>query len=105
MRHDWPGNVRELLNAVEHALVFCRGDVLTPADLPAEVRGEGRAPVRRTAGIVPLRDAERELIRRTLRRTNGNQSRAAALLDVERTRLHRRIVRYGLEDLIRAKRD
>ena len=104
--HDWPGNVRELLNAIEHALVFCRADVLAPADLPAEVRGEGGSTaVRRAAGIVPLRDAERELIRRTLRHTNGNQSRAAALLDVERHRLRRRIVRYGLEDLIRVRRD
>ena len=75
-----------------------------PTFLP-RCAGRAARPVRRTVGIVPLRDAERELIRRTLRHTNGNQSRAAALLDVERHRLRRRIVRYGLEDLIRAKRD
>jgi DNA-binding NtrC family response regulator len=98
--HDWPGNVRELLNAVEHALVFCAGDELRLGDLPPSVRGETAegAPLR-AEGIVPLRDAERELIRRTLRATRGNQSRAAALLDVERHRLHRRILKYGLQDL------
>ena len=98
--YDWPGNVRELVNAVEHALVFCTGDELRLCDLPASVRcaGAGGAPLR-AEGIVPLRDAERELIRRTLRATRGNQSRAAALLDVERHRLHRRIVKYGLQDL------
>jgi len=100
--HDWPGNVRELMNAVEHALVFCRGEVLEPADLPAEVCGAAGSSPRLVAdGIVPLREAERELIRRTLQHTNGNQSRAAALLDVERHRLRRRIVRYGLEDMLR----
>ena len=98
--HDWPGNVRELMNAVEHALVFCTGEELRLADLPPVVRGETSdgSPLR-AAGIVPLRDAERELIRRTLRVTRGNQSRAALLLDVERHRLHRRIVKYGLQDL------
>ena len=98
--HDWPGNVRELMNAVEHALVFCTGEELRLCDLPPSVRGEsaGGSPLR-AEGIVPLRDAERELIRRTLRATRGNQSRAATLLDVERHRLHRRIVKYGLQDL------
>jgi DNA-binding NtrC family response regulator len=98
--HDWPGNVRELMNAVEHALVFCTGEELRLCDLPTSVRGEGAggSPLR-AEGIVPLRDAERELIRRTLRATRGNQTRAAALLDVERHRLHRRIVKYGLQDL------
>ncbi|HUA01784.1 MAG TPA: sigma-54 dependent transcriptional regulator [Candidatus Aquilonibacter sp.] len=37
-RHDWPGNVRELRNALERALVLCKGDEITAADLPEEVR-------------------------------------------------------------------
>ena len=101
--YDWPGNVRELTNAIEHAVVFTRAgdDEIAPESLPTIVtQREPRAA--RADGIVPLADAERELIRRTLRLTHGNQTRAAALLQVERHRLHRRILRYGLQDLLRA---
>ena len=38
--HSWPGNVRELENAIQRALVVCKGDVILPRDLPPEVRGE-----------------------------------------------------------------
>ncbi len=37
-RHHWPGNVRELENAIEHATVVAKGDVILPADLPAAIR-------------------------------------------------------------------
>ncbi|HVA79596.1 MAG TPA: sigma-54 dependent transcriptional regulator, partial [Candidatus Binataceae bacterium] len=39
MRHSWPGNVRELQNAVQHALVLCRGDRITRDDLPPRIAG------------------------------------------------------------------
>jgi DNA-binding NtrC family response regulator len=100
--HDWPGNVRELINAVEHAMVFSPGCEIGPAELPVTVLSDPRKTAR-PDGIIPLREAERDLIRRTLHATNGNQSRAAHLLDIERHRLHRRIVEYGLEDLIRQR--
>ena len=50
-----------------------------------------------------LADAERLLIARVLTLTGGNQSDAARLLDVERHRLRRKIVSYGLEDLARIR--
>jgi DNA-binding NtrC family response regulator len=99
--YDWPGNVRELMNAIEHALVFARGETITLEDLPPQVRGGGESAHLRADGIVPLAQAERDLIRRTLCVTGGNQSRAATLLQVERHRLRRRILHYGLQDLLR----
>lgn len=102
--YDWPGNVRELMNAIEHAVIFRKDDrAIEPCDLPDAVVSAEPSRAERRDGIVPLADAERELIRRTLEATRGNQARAALLLAVERHRLHRRIVRYGLEGLLRSK--
>ena len=97
-QHDWPGNVRELSNAIEHAAVFSTSRQLQPSDLPDSVRAGSGSTV---AGgrIVPIEQAERQLIVDALHATNGNQSRAAELLAVERRWLRRRIVRYQLQEL------
>jgi DNA-binding NtrC family response regulator len=90
LRHDWPGNVRELENAVERALVVGRGNEIKPADFsfqfhPEEVKG-GRT----------LEDVERAHIERVLRETDHNLSRAARILDIDRTTLYNKLRRYGL---------
>jgi DNA-binding NtrC family response regulator len=113
VRYDWPGNVRELRNAIERAFLFCADRTIDVIHLPAEVRDaaetlniEGAVADPRTFGLesVPrLADAERLLIARVLTLTGGNQSDAARLLDVERHRLRRKIVSYGLEDLARIR--
>jgi transcriptional regulator with PAS, ATPase and Fis domain len=102
--YRWPGNVRELMNAIEHAVIFRQGDsAIEPCDLPDAVVSRNQPRASREDGIVPLAQAERELIRRTLHVTRGNQARAAALLAIERHRLHRRIVEYGLQDMLRSR--
>jgi DNA-binding NtrC family response regulator len=114
MRYDWPGNVRELRNAIERAFLFCADRTIDVVHLPEEVRECMDPPVQigvtaydpRSFGLesVPsLADAERMLIARVLTLTGGNQSDAAKLLDVERHRLRRKIVSYGLEDLARIR--
>ena len=113
LRYDWPGNVRELRNAIERAFLFCADRTIDVIHLPEEVRGAGETfsvehavSDPRTFGLesVPrLADAERQLIARVLTLTGGNQSDAARLLDVERHRLRRKIVSYGLEDLARIR--
>ncbi len=99
IRHGWPGNVRELSNAVEHAFIFNPGEELLPGDLPSTVTGSplGARPAAR--GVIPLEQAESELIARALRASNGNQSKASQLIGIERHRLRRKIARYGLESL------
>jgi DNA-binding NtrC family response regulator len=113
MRYDWPGNVRELRNAIERAFLFCADRTIDVIHLPEEVRAatesfrvDGAGDDTRTFGLesVPsLAEAERLLIARVLTLTGGNQSDAARLLDVERHRLRRKIVSYGLEHLARVR--
>ena len=100
--YDWPGNVRELYNAMEHALAYATGAQIQPADLPDSVRQGGEA--REDDDSLPTMEAaERRLVARALRACNGNQSLAARTLAIERHRLHRIIVRHGLEDLTRPR--
>jgi len=103
MAHSWPGNVRELKNVVER-MVILSGDVITTDDLPEElvVAPSVGAPVTPTptGARPPLREykeqMERAYILETLRETEWNISRAAAMLGVERTNLHKKMKAYGI---------
>jgi len=90
MRHDWPGNVRELENAVERALVVGRGTEIRPADFSFQFDGET------PKGGRTLEDVERAHIERILRETQHNLSRAARVLDIDRTTLYNKLRKYGL---------
>ena len=91
MRHEWPGNVRELENAVERALVVGRGPEIKPADFSFHCQS-GEPHNGRT-----LEDVERAHIERVLRETEHNLSRAARILDIDRTTLYNKLRRYGLK--------
>jgi len=91
MSHEWPGNVRELENAIERALVVCRGPEIRPADFSFQFQ-DGPPPSGRT-----LEDVERVHIERVLRETEHNLSRAARILDIDRTTLYNKLKRYGLK--------
>jgi DNA-binding NtrC family response regulator len=97
-RYSWPGNVRELANAVERAVILCRGSVLQPTDFDQQIRDAAAHPSR--PAIVPdaaasggagpidynLDAVERLAIERALAATGGNRTRAARLLGIsERT--------------------
>jgi len=88
--HDWPGNVRELENAVERALVVGRGTEIRGADFSFQFDGQAPATGR------TLDDVERAHIERILRETRHNMSRAARILDIDRTTLYNKLRRYGL---------
>ena len=103
--YDWPGNVRELRNVAERLSVFGI-DPLTVEQLPtAIVTGQGRAEhgivrVSDTAPVMPLREfkaqCEKEYIEAVLRRANWNVSKAAQLLDIQRTYLHEKMTALGI---------
>ncbi len=105
----WPGNVRELRNAMEHACIFATGQELEVADLPEPMRGRRSASGSNGSGgngysqIIPLKEAERRLVRLALIETEGNQTRAAELLDIERHRLARLVRRHGLQTLAKSR--
>jgi DNA-binding NtrC family response regulator len=92
LEYAWPGNVRELENAVERALLIGREPELQPAAFPFQMRA---APVDTGSGR-SLEEVERQHIRKILEETAWNLSRAARVLDIDRTTLYNKLKRYGL---------
>jgi len=96
--YDWPGNVRELENAVERAIVLCRGERLTLADI--SLSGSA-TPASARLPSLHLRDnvewAERESVRRALERANGVKKAAAELLGLSQRALSYYLVKYKIE--------
>jgi two-component system response regulator HydG len=92
-RYDWPGNVRELQHAVQRALILSPGDVIQPADLPDDVRGD-RAPSKSPGGS--LEEMERQHIVTTLRHVGGHRAKAATVLGIDPKTLYRKIQEYGI---------
>ncbi len=87
--YDWPGNVRELENAVERAVVLTKGRRLQRDDLPFSFGGRSqRAPFPQGDGAASYPAV--------LSLCGGNISRAAKLLEINRTTLHNKIKKYGL---------
>ena len=102
--YHWPGNVRELENAVERAVVLCRGDSIEVDELPQAVRSESSSAQVMTAfpasGVDfrgSVADFQEHLIHEALKRSNGVQRRAAGLLKLSPTTLNEMIHRLGIE--------
>ncbi len=98
--YPWPGNVRELRNVIERLMIMVPGDVITLPDL-AFLEGPAHGPV--AAALPPaasLHEAreqfEREYILRALGSQNGNISRTAEVLGVERSNLYRKMRAFGI---------
>jgi DNA-binding NtrC family response regulator len=88
--HPWPGNVRELDHAIERAVLLATGDRVRAADLGLRP-AEGGAT---SLDHLTLEQAEQELIRRALRRFDGNVSEAARALGLSRSAFYRRLERH-----------
>jgi PAS domain S-box-containing protein len=94
MLHDWPGNVRELENAVEHAFVMCRGDVISPECFPSRIRPKNR-PVGKISGMT-LKACEKETIFQALERNQWKRMKTATELNIDKNTLRRKIIRHGI---------
>jgi two-component system response regulator HydG len=110
--HYWQGNVRELENAIEHAVVFCRDDTMTPAELPfgrpsngapADSGGAVDAPgdaffelSYRDAKVRSLEAFETAYFEGLLQRTQGNVSEAARRAGLDRSNFRRAVKRAGV---------
>ena len=95
--HAWPGNVRELRNAVERAVLLGEDGRLTVDDFPLHApRGSASAEVTLPPGGTNLEAMERSLVAQALDRTGWNQTRAAALLGLNRDQIRYRIEKFGL---------
>jgi len=92
LQYGWPGNVRELEHTVERAVLLCRGEQIEPANL-AVASARAAAP---SLDNMSIDEMEALLIRKVLRRCDGNISQAAEALGLSRAALYRRIEKYGL---------
>ncbi len=95
--HSWPGNVRELRNAVERAMLLAEADVLSAEDFTMLVPGGRLAEgFRLPPDGIDFEQLERELVVQALERSGGNQTRAAALLGMNRDQIRYRIEKFSI---------
>lgn len=100
LQHSWPGNVRELQNAMERAMALCEDGWVRPSDLPPRLQRLAVSPDASSDGLdaeeLPtLARVEEAHIRRVLRAVDGNRSRAARILGLDRKTLWRRLKALG----------
>jgi DNA-binding NtrC family response regulator len=96
MDYHWPGNVRELENAVERAVVTCRGREILAAHFGFLA---GPVPSMQPWNVpkgASLQDMERVVILATLERTGGNIKESASILGIDRSTLYEKIRKYGI---------
>jgi len=102
-QYPWPGNVRELRNVIERLMIMVPGDRISPSDMSfLESSGLPRVqtPTDAPSERLTLHEArdrfERDLILRTLAEQQGNMSRTAEVLGVERSNLYRKMKAFGI---------
>jgi len=92
MQYAWPGNVRELEHTVERAVLLCRGEEVEPVNLAiASAKSSAQS-----FENMSIDEVEALLIRKVVRRCDGNITQAAESLGLSRAALYRRIEKYGL---------
>ncbi|HID69928.1 MAG TPA: response regulator [Desulfobacterales bacterium] len=103
-RYSWPGNVRELRHVIERACVLCEGSTISMKHFPEEIR----TPVTQQHSLtspkihhtnfatLPPYISEEEEIIDALKRARGNKSKAARMLNIDRSTLYRKMQRIGI---------
>ena len=114
--HSWPGNVRELENVVERLVISCRTDRISGSDVQAVLGVDGPTavatdaapadasdtPVASAGGhslfeqFPSLEELERQYLQFVLDHTKGHRTRTAKILQIDRKRLYRMAVRFGV---------
>jgi DNA-binding NtrC family response regulator len=94
-KHSWPGNIRELQHAIERAVILSNGNVLQPEDFNFTA-ATGKEDGQLSLEQYNLEEVEKLLIRKVLKKYNGNITQAASELGLTRSSLYRRLEKYGL---------
>jgi len=101
--YHWPGNVRELENTIERAMVLCDTDSIDVDDLPAKITEFNPSPkLDLPANNLSIKKAvyhiENVLISKALKKTGGNRTAAAKLLEISHRALLYKIKEYQITD-------
>ena len=96
-KHSWPGNIRELQHSIERAIIMSNSNILQPEDFNFGAQN----PAGNSEGALlleqyNLEEVEKILIRKVLKKYNGNISQAATSLGLTRSSLYRRLEKHGL---------
>ena len=92
-RYHWPGNIRELQHAIERAIILADGNKITSDDFFLQPSKSGDSDAE---AILNISEMEKRLILKALDKHNGNVTRAAKDLGLDRLALYRRLQKYGL---------
>lgn len=95
-KYNWPGNVRELQHAIERAVIMCNNQVLNPEDFFFNTSSTRTEESNVMLEDYHLEEVEKILIRKVLKKHDGNITQAANELGLTRSSLYRRLEKYGL---------
>jgi len=91
--YSWPGNIREIKNIIERAVVLSNGNMIVEKDLALE---NPETTVMLPGEDMNIKNMERILILKAIKKNRGNITRAARDLGIQRNALYRRLEKYGL---------
>jgi transcriptional regulator with PAS, ATPase and Fis domain len=95
-KHPWPGNIRELQHSLERAVILSNSTVLQPEDFNFNTITPREGEQQVNLDQFNLEEVEKLLIRKVLKKYNGNITQAAAELGLTRSSLYRRLEKHGL---------
>ena len=91
--YSWLGNTRELKSIINKTLILTESDIITPNDLPSQIFAKAYVP---SEPAKRLEDMEKEHIMAVLMEAEGNQTKAAEILGINRKTLYKKIHKYQL---------
>jgi DNA-binding NtrC family response regulator len=106
MEFDWPGNVRELENVIKRLTILCDDDIVQVSDLPEHIQRKSRPIESDDEDVIDkdlnlndaVKDYEKRLILEALEKSNWVKTKAAKLLNINRTTLVEKIKKQNLDE-------
>lgn len=101
INYHWPGNIRELENVIERSVVITTKDIITVEDLPVYIANLSTMESSDTISVKlddVLDCAERDVIIKALKENKSNRTKTSEALGISRRSLHRKIIKYNIED-------